>query len=94
MYREPTVRGTGTQINDLDQKEEINIQSEQNEETRIQKNKERHRNLRDNFKCSNIPIIRVPEGEEERQEIEKLLEQIMKDNFPNLAKEIDFHAVQ
>ena len=27
---------TGTQINDLDQKEEINIQPEQNEETRIQ----------------------------------------------------------
>ena len=28
---------TGTQINDLDQKEEINIQPEQNEQTRIQK---------------------------------------------------------
>ena len=28
---------TGTQINNLEQKEEINIQLEQNEETRIQK---------------------------------------------------------
>ena len=28
---------TGAQINDLEQKEEISIQSEQNEETRIQK---------------------------------------------------------
>ena len=28
---------TGTQVKDLEQKEEINIQSEQNEETRIQK---------------------------------------------------------
>ena len=28
---------TGTQINSVDQKEERNIQSEQNEETRIQK---------------------------------------------------------
>ena len=47
---------TRTQINDLDQKEEINIQPEQNEETRIQKNEdeERLRNLQDNFKCSNI----------------------------------------
>ena len=36
---------TGTQINNLDQKEEINIQPEQNEETRIQKNEERLRNL-------------------------------------------------
>ena len=44
---------TGTQINDLGQREEINIQLEQNEETRIQKN-ERLRNLWDNFKCSNI----------------------------------------
>ena len=32
---------TGTQINDLEQKEEINIQPKQNEETRIQKNEER-----------------------------------------------------
>ena len=45
---------TGTQINDLNQKEEINIQLEQNEETRIQKSEERLRNLWDNFKCSNI----------------------------------------
>ena len=36
---------TRTQINGLEQKEEINIQPEQNEETRIQKNDERLRNL-------------------------------------------------
>ena len=50
---------TGTQINSVDQKEEINIQTEQNEETRIQKNEERLRNLWDNFKHSNILIIGV-----------------------------------
>ena len=43
---------TGTQSNDLDQKEEMNIQPEQNEETRIQKHEERLRNLQDNF---NVP---------------------------------------
>ena len=48
---------TGTQINDLEEKEERNIQPEQNEETRIQKNEERLRNLQDNFKHSNIWII-------------------------------------
>ena len=48
---------TGTQINGLEQKEEINIQPEQNEETRIQKNEERLRNLHDNFKHSNSRII-------------------------------------
>ena len=36
---------TGTQINDVDQKEERNIQPEKNEETRIQKNEERLGNL-------------------------------------------------
>ena len=49
---------TGTQINDLDKKEEINIQPEHNEETRIQKNEEKLRNLRDNMKHYNIRIIR------------------------------------
>ena len=33
-------------------------------------------------------------GEEEEQQIENLLEQIMKENFPNLAKEIDFQELQ
>ena len=74
----------------MDQKEEINIQPEQNEDTRIQTNEERLRNIQDNFKCSNIQIIGVPEGEEEEQEIEN----IMKENFPNLAKEIDVQEAQ
>ena len=52
------------------------------------KNKERLINLWDNFKHSNILIIGVPE-EEEKQEIENLFEQIMKENFPSLEKEID-----
>ena len=53
---------------------------------------ERHRNLWDNFKCSDIRIIGV--SEEEEEEIENLFEQIMKENFPYLAKEIDFQEVQ
>ena len=46
------------------------------------------------MKCSNIRIIGVPEEEEEEQKIENLFEQIMKENFPNLAKKIDFQEVQ
>ena len=78
---------TRTQINGVDQKEERNIQPEKNEETRIQKKEKRLRNLQDILKRSNIQIIGVPEGEDEEQEIENLFEQIMKENFPNLAKE-------
>ena len=36
----------------------------------------------------------MPEGEEEEQKTENLFENIMKENFPNLAKEIDFQEVQ
>ena len=34
----------------------------------------------------------MPEGEEEKQETENLFEKIMKENFPNLAKEIDIQV--
>ena len=36
----------------------------------------------------------MPEGEQDEEEIENLFEQIMKENFPSLAKEIDFQEVQ
>ena len=81
---------TWTQINGLEQKEERNIHPEQNEETRIQKSEERLRNLQDNFKCSN-------EYQKEKRKSKKLKtyhENIMKENSPNLAKEIDFQEVQ
>ena len=54
------------------------------------KNEERLRDLWDSFKHSNIQIIRTPEGEQEKQIIENLVEKIMKANFPNLAKEMGF----
>ena len=34
----------------------------------------------------------MPEGEEDEQEIENLFEKIMKENFPNLVKEIDIQV--
>ena len=36
----------------------------------------------------------MPEGEGEEQEIENIFEQIMKEKFPNLAKEVDFQEFQ
>ena len=67
-----------------------NIQLEQNEET---KNEERLRNPQDDFKSSNVEIIGRGRGRE-RPKTENLFENIMKDNFPSLAKEIDFQEVQ
>ena len=51
------------QINDLDHKEKKHL-IRTKEEKRIQKNKDRVRSLWDNFKCTNIQIIGVLEGEE------------------------------
>ena len=34
----------------------------------------------------------MPEGKEEEQEIENLFEKIMKENFPNLVKEMDMQV--
>ena len=38
------------------------------------------------MKCINVCIIGIPEGEERKQVIENLLEEIMTENFPNLVK--------
>ena len=82
------------QINNLKLKEAKNNQSEQQEKKRIQKNKDNISSLWNNFKQSNIHIIGVPEGEEKEQEIGNLFEKIMKENFPNLVKEIDMQVLE
>ena len=41
-----------------------------------------------------VKVERLPEGEQQEQEVENLFEQIMKENFPNVAMEIDFQEVQ
>ena len=60
------------QINDFEHKEAKNNQSEQQGEKRIQKKK--MSSFWDNFKHSNIHIIRVPEREEKEQEKGNLFE--------------------
>ena len=39
-------------------------------------------------KCTNIRIIGVPEEEEKKKESEKIFEQFIVENFPNMGKEI------
>ena len=46
------------------------------------------RDLWDNMKYTNILIVRVPEEEEKKKEHEKIFEEIIVDNFPNMEKEI------
>ena len=70
------------QINDFEHKEAKHNQSQQ-EEKRIQKNKDSVSSHWDNFKRSNIHIIGVPEGEEKEQKIGNLFEKIIKEKFHN-----------
>ena len=44
--------------------------------------------LWDNTEHINIRIIRVPEEEEKRKGNEKIFEEIIVENFPNMGKEI------
>ena len=79
------------QISNLEYKKAKNNQSDQ-EGKKIQKNVYTEKSLWDNFKITNIHIIRVLAGEDREQEIGNLFEKIMKENFPNLVKPIDIHV--
>ena len=46
------------------------------------------RDLWDNTRCTNIPIIRVPEEEKKKKGYEKIFEDIIVENFPKMEKEI------
>ena len=65
---------------------EIN-ESERIKEKRIKRNEDNLRVLQDNIKRSNIRIIGVPE-EDKKKDHEKILEEIIVENFPNMGKEI------
>ena len=75
-----------------------NIRNQKTPNENIKKKKEAKKNedsissLWDNFKRSNIRITGVPEGEEKEQEIGNLLGKNVKENFPNLMKEIDMQV--
>ena len=62
--------------------------AEQNKEKRMKRNEGSLRDLRDNIKLNNIRSIGVPEGEEKEKGLDKILEEIRVENFPNMGKEI------
>ena len=66
---------------------EIN-EAERKKEKRIKRNEDNLRDLWDNVKCPNIRIIGVPEEEDKKKGHEKLLEEIIAENFPKMGKEI------
>ena len=69
-----------------DRKLEIN-ESERKKEKRIKRNEDNLRDLQDSVKCPNIWIIGVPE-EDKKKDNEKILEEIIVENFPKMGKEL------
>ena len=75
------------QISDLEDRMVEFTAAEQNKEKRMKRNKDSLRDLWDNIKRDNICIIGVPEGEGREKGPEKLFEEIIIKNFPNMGKE-------
>ena len=61
---------------------------EQNKIKSMQRTEDSLRDIWDNIKCTNIRIIGVSEEEEKNKRYEKIFEEIMVENFPNMKKEI------
>ena len=66
----------------MEDKIEKNSQNEQEKEKRLRKNEEAIREMQNNMKRNNIRIIGIPEGEEDEQGIENLLEKNNDGKFP------------
>ena len=90
-----TLEGTNSRITEAedriseveDRMVEINV-AERKKEKRMKRNEDNLRDLWDNVKCSNIRIIGVPEEEDNKKDREKILEEIIVENFPKMGKEI------
>ena len=94
-----TLEGTMSRITETedriseveDKMVEIN-EAERKKEKRIKRNEDNLRDLWDNVKHPNIQIIGVPEEEDKKKGHEKLLEEIIAENFHKMGKEIATQA--
>ena len=76
------------QISDLEDKIVKITTAEQKKEKRMKRIEDNLRDLWDNIKHTNIRIIVVPQEEEKKKGTEKIFEEIIVENFPNMGKEI------
>ena len=61
-------------------------ESERKKKKRIKRNEDNFRDIWDNVKCPIIQIIGIPK--EKKKGNEKILEEIIVENFPKMGKEI------
>ena len=90
-----TLKGTNSRITEAedrireveDRMVEIN-ESKRKKEKRIKRNEDNLRDLQNNIKHYNIRIIGVPEEEDKKKDHEKILEEIIVENFPKMGEKI------
>ena len=75
-------------ISDLEDKIVEIITAEQNKEKKMKRIEDSLKDLWDNIKRTNIRIIGVPEEEEKKKVTDKIFEEIIVENFPNMGKQI------
>ena len=61
---------------------------EQNKLKRMKRTEDSLRDLWNNIKCTNIWIIGIPKEEEKKKGYEKIFEETIVENFPNMEKEM------
>ena len=66
---------------------EITTAEQNTERKKMKRLEDSLRELWDNIKCTNIRIIGVPE-EEKKKGTEKIFEEVIVENFPNMGTEI------
>ena len=75
-------------ISELENKMVEITAKEQDKEKRMKRTEDNLRDFWDNTKGTNIRIIGGPEEEEKKKGSEKIFEEIIVENFPNMGKEI------
>jgi len=87
-----TLEGTTSRITEAEDRineiEENGRNKWNREEKRMKRNEDNLRDLWDNVKHPNIWIIGVPEEEDTKKDHEKILEEIIVENFPKMGKDI------
>ena len=75
-------------ISDLEDRIVEITAAEKNKEKRMKRIEDSLRDLWENIKCTNIRITGVSEEEKKKKWSEKIFEEIIVENFPNMGKEI------
>ena len=90
-----TLEGTNSRITEAEDRiSEVEYrmvetkEAERKIEKRIKRNEDNLRDLWDNVKHPNIQVIGVSEEEDKKKGHEKILEEIIVENFPEMGKEI------